>query len=142
VAGQPQDSEAAASLADPFMFRDYYGDRTAEEIEREFGAKFARAVAQLAPGSWQGPLESGYGWHLVFIDSSTPGRIPAFDEVEPGVKTAWLGEQKAETWRTAYAEMRGRYAVFLPDPPDGTPVPASGSARLPDAPARDAGAAR
>ena len=77
-------------LADPFMFQDYYGDRTSEQLAKEFGPQFAVAVVKLKPGSWQGPIESGYGWHLVFVDSVIPGRIPAFEEIEPDVKTAWL----------------------------------------------------
>jgi hypothetical protein len=120
LAGQPPDAKLAAALADPFMFRDYYGDRTSEEIAKEFGPPFAVAVEKLAPGSWQGPIESGYGWHLVYVDTAVPGRIPAFEEIEPDVKTAWLGEQKAEAWHKAYDEMRARYTVLLPAPPDET----------------------
>jgi hypothetical protein len=44
------------------------------------GPGFARALVTLAPGSWQGPIESGYGWHLVFVDSLSPSRMPAFEE--------------------------------------------------------------
>jgi hypothetical protein len=117
IAGQPEDSKLAPSLADQFMFQDYYGDRTSEQLAKEFGPKFAVAVSKLNPGSWQGPIESGYGWHLVFVDSVIPGRIPAFEEIEPDVKTAWLGEQKQQAWDKAYKEMRAKYTVLLPAPP-------------------------
>ena len=118
IAGQPEDSKLAASLGDQFMFQDYYGDRTPEAIAKEFGPQFAVAIEKLKPGSWQGPVESGYGWHLVFVSTVIPGRIPAFEEIEPDVKTAWLGEQKRQAWQKAYAEMRSRYTVLLPAPPD------------------------
>ena len=72
--------------------------------------------AKLPPGSWQGPIESGFGWHLVFVDTVIPGRVPAFEEVEPDVRTAWLGEQKALAWEKAYKEMRAKYTVLLPGP--------------------------
>jgi hypothetical protein len=140
LAGAPPDTGRTVSLADPFMFQDYYGDRTSEEIAREFGPAFAQAVVKLAPGSWQGPLESGYGWHLVFVEAAVPGRTPAFEEVEPDVRTAWLGAQKAEAWRKAYAEMRARYTVTLPLPPDDATAPATSAARPPDALAQDGGA--
>ncbi len=29
-------------------------------------------------------------------------------EIEPEVKTVWLGRQKEEAWRKAYAEMRAK----------------------------------
>ncbi len=129
IAGQPEDSKVAAALADRFMFQDYYGDRTPEQLAKEFGPPFAVAAEKLKPGSWQGPIESGYGWHLVFVDSVIPGRIPAFEEVEPDVKTAWLGEQKTQAWQKAYQAMRAKYTVLLPAPsgketePAPTPPP-------------------
>ena len=118
IAGQPGDSPRAAALADPFMFQAYYGDRTPDQLAKEFGPTFARAVEQVKPGSWQGPLESGYGWHVVFVDSVTPGRVQAFEEIEPDVKTAWLADQKQRGWRKAYEAMRAKYTVALPVAPD------------------------
>jgi peptidyl-prolyl cis-trans isomerase C len=123
IAGQPEDSKLAASQGDAFMFQDYYGDRTPEAIAKEFGPQFAVALEKVKPGSWQGPVESGYGWHLVYIDTVIPGRVPAFEEMEPDVKTAWLGEQKAKAWAKAYADMRAKYSVFLPSAPDKNSAP-------------------
>lgn len=118
IAGQPVDSRLAASLGDQFMFQDFYGDRTPEAIAKEFGSQFAVSLEKLKPGSWQGPVESGYGWHLVFITTVIPGRIPAFEEMEPDIKTAWLANQKQTAWAKAYKEMRAKYTVLLPGPPD------------------------
>lgn len=116
LAGQPEDSYLAGSLADAFMFQEYYRDRTPEFLGKEFGPNFAIAVAKLSPGSWQGPFESGFGWHLVFVDTLIPGRAPAFEEVEADVKSAWLAEQKAQAWQKAYRDMRAKYIVLLPAP--------------------------
>jgi peptidyl-prolyl cis-trans isomerase C len=118
LAGQPQDAKLAATLADPFMFQDYYRDRAPDYLGKEFGPQFAQAVAKLAPGSWHGPIASGFGWHLVFVDTVIPGRVPNFEEIEPDVKTAWLGEQKTLAWEKAYKEMRAKYTVLLPALPD------------------------
>ena len=86
------------------------------------------AVAKLPPGSWQGPIESGFGWHLVFVDTVIPGRVPAFEEVESDVRTAWLGEQKALAWEKAYKEMRADYTVLLPGPPGSSAASSSSQA--------------
>ncbi len=120
LARQPEDSKLAASLADPFMFQDYYRDRAQEYLGKEFGPRFAESVEKLTPGSWQGPVESGYGWHLVFVDTVTPRRIPSFEEVESDVKTAWLSQQKAQAWKKAYKEIRAKYTVLLPVVPEKT----------------------
>jgi len=118
LAGQPEDLSLASTIADPFMFQEYYRDRAPEFLGKEFGPNFALAVAKLSPGLWQGPIASGFGWHLVFIDTVIPGRVPAFEEVEADVKKAWLAEQKTQAWRKAYQDMRAKYTVLLPTPPE------------------------
>ena len=127
LAGQPVDAKIAGPLADPFMFQDFYRDRAPEFLGKEFGPQFVRAIATLPPASWQGPVESGFGWHLVFVDTVIPGRAPAFEEIEPDVRTAWLGEQKVLAWQKAYKDMRAKYTVLLPVPPDTIPAQASTS---------------
>jgi hypothetical protein len=124
LAGQPVDAKLDESFADPFMFQQYYRDRATDYLGKEFGPQFAQAVAKLPTGSWQGPIESGFGWHLVFVDTAIPGRVPDFAEIEADVKTAWLGEQKALGWDKAYKEMRAKYTVLLPSPPKDTNAPA------------------
>ncbi|MCB1486755.1 MAG: peptidyl-prolyl cis-trans isomerase [Bauldia sp.] len=116
LAGQPETLPEGTAPGDRFMFQDYYGERTPQAIAREFGPQFAQAVAQLPAGSWQGPVQSGLGWHLVYVDKIIPGRVPAFEEIAEEVKTAWLGKQKAAAWQKAYDEMRAKYTVLLPVP--------------------------
>jgi peptidyl-prolyl cis-trans isomerase C len=114
IAGKPANSPDTAALADPFMFRDYYADRSPDQVGSEFGGKFERSVFELKPGSWLGPIESGFGWHLVFVDSLTPGRVPEFAEVESEVKSEWIKDQRAEFKRKGYEAMKARYEIVLP----------------------------
>jgi peptidyl-prolyl cis-trans isomerase C len=114
IAGKPADATEAAGVADPFMFQDYYADRSPEQVAKEFGPPFAKSVFQLKPGAWQGPIQSGYGWHLVFVAVVEPRRVPAFEEVESDVKTAWLDQKQREIKRNAFDAMRARYTVVVP----------------------------
>jgi parvulin-like peptidyl-prolyl isomerase len=118
----PEELGANKAQADDFMFQDYYGDRAPYQLAKEFGPSFATGLFKLKPGAWQGPIESGYGWHLVWIESIAPGGVPPFEDIEPDVKTAWLADQKAIQWQKAYATMRAKYQVIAPQPPaDATP---------------------
>ena len=131
LAEEPADAPAAAALADPFMFQDYYGDRPFGQVATSFGPGFAEALFRLAPGSWQGPIESGYGWHLVFVDSLTPSRTPAFEEVEAEVRSGWVAAQRDEVKRKALEEMRTRYEIVLPaELAPGSPAGAEGAQAL------------
>ena len=118
LAGQPIDSPLTNQLGDSIMLQAYFGDRSVETLAQEFGPAFAQEVRKLTPGSWQGPIESGLGWHLVYIDFLEPGRLPDFSEVEPEVRNAWLSEKKELAYREAYEEMRAKYTILLPAAPE------------------------
>ena len=103
------------TLGDPFMFQDHYGDRTPDQVANVFGTKFAEELFKLRSREWNGPVESGLGWHLVWVDSITPGRTPEFEEVDISqIKSQWLSAQRAETKRELFEAMRARYEIVLP----------------------------
>ena len=114
LAGESKDAPVATSLADPFMFQNAYSDRTPEQVLKLFGPNFAQELFRLKSGSWQGPIRSGYGWHLAWIDEIVPGRVPDLAEVQPEVKTAWLEDQREEVRDKAFEAMRARYTVVVP----------------------------
>jgi peptidyl-prolyl cis-trans isomerase C len=115
LTGKAANTIDQATLADPFMFQDHYGDRTPDQVANVFGAKFAKELFKLKPGAWNGPVESGLGWHLVWVESITPRRTPEFEEVDISqIKSQWLSVQRAETKRELFAAMRARYEIVLP----------------------------
>lgn len=113
IEGKPANSVDVAALADPFMLRSYYRNSTPDLVLKEFGPSFAAQLFELDPGGWRGPIQSGYGWHLVRIDAMEPGRIPAFEEVEAEVRSAWYDARYQEIKRAALEEMRSRYTVVV-----------------------------
>jgi peptidyl-prolyl cis-trans isomerase C len=114
LTGKPMDSPSIATAGDPFMFQQFYGDRPFDEIARQFGPSFARALVQLTPGGWAGPIESGYGWHIVFAEAVTPQRVPDYEEIESEVKRAWMEDRRSEVKARMYQAMLARYEVVLP----------------------------
>jgi parvulin-like peptidyl-prolyl isomerase len=115
IAGKPADAPEAAALADRFMFQDYYADRAFDDVAKTFGPGFARALLDAAPGAWAGPIASGYGWHLVWVEAVTPERVPAFEEVEAEARAGWIEEQRAQVRDKAFAAMRARYEIVVPE---------------------------
>jgi parvulin-like peptidyl-prolyl isomerase len=110
-----QGEATANSVGDPFFDRDYYPERTPTELAALFGTEFAKTLAALPTGSWQGPIESGLGWHLVRIESVTPKHVPTFAEVDrEAVKAAWIDAQRAEAKRKTFDTIRAKYDVVLP----------------------------
>lgn len=114
IVGGKSPDDIVGAVGDPFMFKAHYGDATPEQTAKEFGPDFSRALFQLTPGTWHGPIQSGYGWHLVWIDAIDPGRIPTFSEVEPNVKARWIDEQYRQIKASALADMRAQYSITVP----------------------------
>ncbi|WP_298447091.1 peptidyl-prolyl cis-trans isomerase [uncultured Marinobacter sp.] len=114
IAGKAIDSLKVAAIADPFFLRSNYSNVTPDLVLKEFGPTFAAEIFKLEPGGWRGPIQSGYGWHLVWLDSIEPARAPSFEEVETDVRSAWRETRYKEIKRTALEEMRSRYTVVVP----------------------------
>jgi len=103
------------STGDAFMFQDRFTDRTPEQLAAIFGPTFSEGLFKGTAGSWQGPIESGYGWHVVLIDDIEPARPPSFEEAESDIRDAWMTEQRDASKRRAFETMRARYEVVLPE---------------------------
>jgi peptidyl-prolyl cis-trans isomerase C len=115
LAAEPEESPDLKGISDPFMFQDFYAERSADQVAGIFGTAFARTLLELKERQWQGPVESGLGWHLVRVESTIPGRVPAFEEIEATVKAEWIDEQRAQGKRRMFDSMLARYHVVLPD---------------------------
>lgn len=124
LADRPEETPELAGLADRFMFQDFYAEQSPDQVAGIFGTSFAQALTRLEQRKWQGPTESGLGWHLVWVEATTPGRVPAFEEIEATIKSAWTDEQRAKAKRKMFDGIRARYQIVLPE---GGPAPAGGA---------------
>jgi hypothetical protein len=118
-----------APSGDPFMFEDQYSDRTPQHIADVFGSDFAKTVFSAPQGRWSGPLASGLGRHLVWVDGLKAGEVPAFEEVEAEVRERWVLDQREAAKAAAFKAMLAHYVVVMPEMSAG-----HGAAVLPRSP--------
>ncbi|MGI9234373.1 MAG: peptidyl-prolyl cis-trans isomerase [Woeseiaceae bacterium] len=86
------------------------------EVTRTMGAQFLGAIKQLRIGSWQGPVESGFGLHLVYVSERIEGNLPALAEIREMVRTEWESSKRKQANEVFYNAMRERYVVTLANP--------------------------
>jgi len=98
---------------DSFMGGYSFNDETDFGVARLFGKTFALEIFKLPVGEWTGPVESGYGLHLVHVDSRTDSRAPSLEQVRDKVRGEWLSEQQRETNDLLYSELRKRYEITI-----------------------------
>ena len=120
LSGRDASDPAVGNLGDPSEFPVRLQAQTPDELAALLGQPFAAAATRLPVGSWQGPVPSLGGWHLVFIEAATPGPPPAFEAVREAVLQAWQEQWREGRQQQAYAAMRARYAVVLPSSLEGS----------------------
>lgn len=109
-------------MGDRFMLAKHYA--AAEwEIARLFGSDFAAAVVALEPGEWQGPVQSGYGWHVVIVHDRVDARLPELAEVRERVQNEFMSARQREANEAMYEALRARYEVVV----DEEVIPAGAS---------------
>ena len=110
---QAGDKADISELGDSFLLEHKFQSLPASEIVKQFGEKFAAKLGELSPGQWHGPVESGYGVHLVWINERTEGRLPALAEVRDAVRREWGTARRLESNEKFYQELLKRYTVTI-----------------------------
>jgi parvulin-like peptidyl-prolyl isomerase len=90
-----------------------YQQASSREIAGRFGGAFAEQLHELPVGRWAGPIESGYGLHLVLIRERIDGLVPELEDVREAVERDWMAERRKETGEAFYQGLRSRYTVVV-----------------------------
>ncbi len=101
------------ALGDPLMIKSHFNDVTASQVKRELGMKFVQSLDKLSLNNWQGPIESGFGLHLVKVDKHTSANLPTVSEVRKSLERDWNVAQRKEGNKAFYQALRSRYTVSI-----------------------------
>jgi PPIC-type PPIASE domain len=116
-----------AEAGDPTLLPARMEAASPQAIANAFGQEFAQQVDEAPVGQWSGPLESGYGLHLVRVDERTVGKAPTLDEIRPVVLREWQAAQRQRQGQSFLATLRDKYEVRVEGPAAGLfAVPAAG----------------
>jgi hypothetical protein len=103
-------------LGEPSLLEPRFADTTHGEVAKQFGDPFAAKLAQLTPGQWHGPIESGVGVHIVFVNERTEGRLPGLAEARDAIRREWENTRRIEANNQFYQELLKRYTVTVEAP--------------------------
>jgi hypothetical protein len=110
---QSDNATDPASQGDPLMMQQQFVALPASEVAKLFGEQFAAKLSELVPGQWQGPVESGYGVHLVLVSERSEERLPTLAEVRDSVRREWDNARRLEANEKFYQELLKRYTVTI-----------------------------
>ncbi|MCA0930442.1 peptidyl-prolyl cis-trans isomerase [Ruegeria profundi] len=85
-------------------------------IDGTFGQGFSNTLFMLEPREWVGPIQSGYGQHLVRITETRPQVLPPLNEIREEVLAAWRRDTAQELAEAQYESLAAQYRIQTPDP--------------------------
>jgi peptidyl-prolyl cis-trans isomerase C len=86
-------------------------DRTSDQIDREFGEGFALELEGVEPGRWEGPVDSSFGWHLIYIDSLQHSSPLPLSAVRGAIFEQLQYEDKNAAKEQFYTELIQQYDI-------------------------------
>jgi peptidyl-prolyl cis-trans isomerase C len=86
------------------------------DIIREFGDDFAVALKGQEQGKWMGPIQSGFGLHLVRIRDVALSAKPALSDVRQAVSNDWRQATIKERESRAYQALLDGYTIRIAKP--------------------------
>ncbi len=89
---------------------------------KNLGSGFTDTLITLAPGQWHGPVLSGFGVHLVYVNSITEPPPPVFAEVRERVVADWSLDRGEELNDKFYANLREQYTIVIEEPESGVEI--------------------
>lgn len=86
----------------------------ASEVAGRFGEQFLAAIAALERSDqWAGPIQSGFGWHLVRLRAIERSDVPPLAEIRAEVENDWRSAEIAARKQRAFQILRDAYRVEI-----------------------------
>lgn len=108
------DAPDPATIGDPTLLDAEQPHATRQDVAARFGDDFAAALFEFEPATWQGPVRSGLGLHVVRVDEAVPAMTPPLDDIRERVRSDLLDQRKDAALDEYLAKVRERYTVTLP----------------------------
>lgn len=87
--------------------------KTQREISSIFGDEFSASIANAKPEIWLGPITSGFGLHLIYINNVQHAKNPSLDQVRDKVNRDWAYQQQGKIQLAMDAKLRQKYSVTV-----------------------------
>ena len=109
------DHIALSGYGDIFMLKHHYVGQDEKQIRATFGEAFAQKVIALSPGTWQGPILSAYGVHLVKVYDRREAYLPEIKAIEKKIRDDMAFENRDAAKQLFYTEILRNYQVEYDD---------------------------
>lgn len=93
-----------------------YDELPASEASNLFGDSFVPQLRKLKPGAWSGPVESGFGLHVVLLEKMVQPAAPRLADIRRQVENDWRAAAIAKAEDEGYRKLLDGYDVVIERP--------------------------
>ena len=105
--------QPAADVGDRSLLQEHIELADGQTVMKIFGQQFAERVFELPEREWQGPISSGYGFHLVWIETKQAVRDQPFEQVRERVLEDWYRLEQERANAQFFAALLEKYDVVV-----------------------------
>ena len=100
-------------LGETSMLNASYAYRSGLDLNATFGAGFADRLSALGIGEWQGPVTSGFGYHLILLTAIHLAEVTPFVSVQAQVAMDYQQYQQENALQQYVEELLDQYTIVL-----------------------------
>lgn len=101
------------SWGDALPFNYYFEDINANELGLQLGSKFPEGLKKVAIKHWAGPVQSGFGFHLVYITDIKAPTLPDFELIKSRIIRDYEYDYQKEIDELIYTEFKKKYTIEI-----------------------------
>ncbi|MDC9723363.1 MAG: peptidylprolyl isomerase [Urechidicola sp.] len=98
---------------DALPFSYYFEDIDANELGLQLGSKFPEGLKKVAIKQWAGPVQSGFGVHLVYITEIKAPTLPDFELIKKNIIRDYEYDNQQEINEIIYQEFKKNYSIEI-----------------------------
>ena len=101
----------ALTMGDPIALPQHFNKTTEFHISRQMGSEFTAQLKDLKTQQWLGPIDSGFGTHLVFIETMETKKTASFESVKEKVTSDYLYQKQNQVKASILKEFQKKYSI-------------------------------
>ncbi len=104
----------APELGDRCPYLYDYTELDKQEIAHQFGeSELVETLFNSPEKRWIGPFQSGYGWHLVYINYKSPAHIEPLADIWDRVNTDYLADLRQQKNAEVFQKLKDKYSIKI-----------------------------
>ena len=104
------------NVGDSFLHGTIFTNLKEFELNRLLGKEFTQELFKQAVGKWAGPLTSGYGLHLIYIESKIATQTASLVMAKQSVLKDWMNDERKKANEAFVLNLREQYKVNIAKP--------------------------